>query len=340
MKIRASILYWHARPALAWTLAVVAFLYFTLSNGHFLNAGNLYALIQLFSTLMLVAAGLAIVMIAAEFDLSIAGTFPLAGLVAVQASDKIGVVPAMLLAVVVGLLVGALNGWITGRFRIPSLAVTVATMVLTIGIGFEITGSQLVTMTDYTASLTLTQRVLGVFSVGSLIQIVIAIAAYLFLRSSWRGRFVYAVGSDAARARASGLPVTATLVFAFMVCAGFASVAGALQGVSLATGQAGSNDSFLLQCATAALIGGVALTGGRGSLTGVFGGAFLLTVLTNGLGLAGVNSALILLVNGIVLAAVVLVDRPLNRFIDRRLRAEMPIGQPPTQTSSEPAPTH
>lgn len=322
-------LFWNARPALAWVLALAAFCYFALTDGNFLNGGNFYALIQIFSTLALVATGLAIVMIAAEFDLSIAGLFPLAALVTVKAVDSQGVVLAIVLAIAIGVVVGAVNGWMTGALRIPSLAVTVATMVLTVGIGYVVTNSDLVQMRDYQVSLRVTEPIFEVFSIMSFVQLGLALLAFVFLKLSWFGRYLYAVGSDPGRARAAGVPVTATLIFAFVACAVFTAVAGSLQGLSLATGQAGPDEAFLLKAATAALIGGVALTGGRGSLAGVLGGALLISLLTNGLGLAGVDAALILLVNGCVLIFVVLVDRPINRLIDRRLKAELAEGAAP-----------
>jgi ribose/xylose/arabinose/galactoside ABC-type transport system permease subunit len=327
--ISAKTLFWNAHPALAWVLALVAFAYFALTDGNFLNTGNFYALMQIFSTLALVATGLAIVMIAAEFDLSIAGVFPLAALVTVKAVDSQGVVVAVALALAVGVAVGLVNGWMTGALRIPSLAVTVATMVLTVGIGYVVTSSELVQMTNYKVSLRVTEPIFGVFSIMSFVQLGLALLAFVYLKVSWRGRFLYAVGSDANRARAAGVPVTTTLIFAFVTCAVFAAVAGSLQGLSLATGQAGPEEAFLLKAATAALIGGVALTGGRGSLAGVLGGALLISLLTNGLGLAGVESALIQLVNGVVLIFVVLVDKPISRLIDRRLKAELAEGASP-----------
>lgn len=314
-----SVLYWNARSALAWLLAVVAIIYFGATNPDFLNQGNIYALLQQYSTLLLVTIGLAVVMICGEFDLSVAGTFPLAGLIAVQSTSALGAVGGVLLAVLVGVAIGAINGWLTGTLRISSLAVTVATMVLAIGVGFMITNGKLVSMTDYDASLFLARRLGGVFSALSLMQIALAVAVYFYLRYGWRGRLLYATGSDAGRARASGLPVTATVLFAFTACAALTAFGGALQGISLASAQAGSNDAFLLQCATAALLGGIALTGGRGSLVGVFGAVLLLVAVSNGLSLAGIDAAIIQLVNGVILVVVVLIDTPLNREIDRRL---------------------
>jgi ribose transport system permease protein len=326
MSISASSLFWKARPALAWVLALVAFVYFAATNGDFLNTGNFYALMQIYSTLALVAVGLAIVMIAAEFDLSIAGVFPLAALITVKLVDSQGIVIAVLATLAMGVIVGFVNGWMTGALRIPSLAVTVATMVLTVGIGYAVTSSELVQMTNYKLSLRVTEPIFGIFSIMSFIQLGLALLAVVYLKVSWRGRFLYAVGSDPNRARAAGIPVTRTLIFAFVVAALFTTVAGSLQGLSLATGQAGPEEAFLLKAATAALIGGVALTGGRGSLVGVLGGALLISLLTNGLGLAGVESAIIQLVNGCVLIFVVLVDKPIDRLIGRRMKAELAEG--------------
>lgn len=326
--VSGSALFWNARPALAWILALAAFVYFALTNSDFLNTGNIYALMQIFSTLAVVAAGLAIVMIAAEFDLSIAGVFPLAALVTVKVADSQGVLLAVVAAVAIGVAIGLVNGYMTGGRRIPSLAVTVATMVLTVGLGYLVANGELVSLKDFKISLRVTEPIFGIFSIQSFVQLGLALLAVAYLKVSWRGRFLYAVGSDGDRARASGLPVTATVIFAFVVCAVFAAVAGCLQGLALGTGQSGAEEQFLLQVATAALVGGVALTGGRGSIAGVFGGALLLSLLTNGLGLAGVDAPIIELVDGVVLIFVVVVDRPLNRLIDRRLKAELAQGIP------------
>lgn len=325
--MNSTFLYWNFRTALAWGLAVVAVVTFVATNPGYLNSGNLYALMQSYSVLVLVACGLAAVMLVGEFDLSIAGLFPLAGLMTVRLSDAYGPVAAVALAVVVGLVFGAVNGWITAALRIPSLAVTVGSMVLAIGIGYAVAGGELVQSQNFRPGLELTQPIGGIFSLQSLIQLVLAIAAAFLIKTTWQGKHLFAVGSDATRARASGLPVTRTVTVAFMLSGAFAALAGALQGLALATGQAGANEAFLLQAATAAILGGIALTGGKGSLVGVFGAAFLLAVISNGLSLVGSDSATIQLVNGAILLAVVLLDRPLNQLLDRRVQSR-PVPTP------------
>lgn len=307
---------------MAWVLALLAFLFFSVSSSFFLTTGNMFALLQSLSVLLLAASGLALVMLVGEFDLSIAGVFPLAGLIAVKASEALGVVPAILLAVLVGAAFGLVNGWITVAFRLPSLAVTVGSMVLAIGLGFAVAGGELVQTTDFAASQVLTAPMFGVLSPQSLIQILLFLGLFFVIKRSWFGWYVYAVGSDLDRSRHSGLPVRKTVVGAFVISGGFAAVAGALQGTSIASGITGANEGFLLQAATAAILGGIALSGGKGSLLGVVGASVLLAAVSNGLGLLGANIAIIQLVNGAILLSAVIIDRPIDRVLERRARSD------------------
>ena len=79
--------YWAARTVLAWGLGLAMFVTFSITVPHFFSFGNLYALVQIFAALALLATGLGVVMLAGEFDLSIAGTFPLAGLIVIEYAD-------------------------------------------------------------------------------------------------------------------------------------------------------------------------------------------------------------------------------------------------------------
>ena len=92
-----------------------------------------------------------------------------------------------------------------------------------------------------------------------------------------------------------------------------------MQALSLAAGQPGTNLSFLLQAVTAAIIGGVALTGGKGKLSGVLCGALLLAVMSNGLSFHGAATAAIQLVSGVILLIILLLETPLDRLVKRSL---------------------
>jgi ribose transport system permease protein len=321
-------LYWHFRTLLAWSLAVLAFIAFAVTNPAFLNAGNIYSLLQSFAILALVATGLGIVMIAGEFDLSIAGVIPLAGLIAVKVGDTAGVPVGVAAAIAVAVAVGVLNGWLTAHYSVPSLAVTVGTLVLTIGIGFAVAGGKIVTLTDFEPGLWLDQALADVVSPRPLIHFGLVIAAAWLMAKTWSGMKIRAVGSDRQRSSASGLPVTRMLILAFVISGLFAGVTGSLQGITLASGAPGSDEATLLQAVTAAIIGGVALTGGKGSIPGVAAGAMLLAVVGNGLSLQGTSTAVIQLINGGILLLIVIIDRPLNRIVNKAVETSMSTPQP------------
>src|SRR4051812_23465999 len=107
------------RTAMAWGFAAIAFVAFALDNGDFASTGNLYALMQTFAVLAVVSCGLAMVMIAGEFDLSIAGVFPLSALIAVKVGESSGVAVGILVAILVAMALGLVNGFLTARLAIP-----------------------------------------------------------------------------------------------------------------------------------------------------------------------------------------------------------------------------
>ena len=327
-------LYWNFRTLLACALAAVAFAAFAATVPGFINPGNLYALLQTFAPLALVAVGLAIVMIAGEFDLSIAGLMPLAGLIAVRVSEAAGIPAGIAASILTAGAVGLLNGWLTTRFAVPSLAITVGTLVLTIGLGFAVTGGKVVTLTNYEFGLWLDEGILGLLSPRALFMLLLVAGAVWLMAKTWHGVVVRATGSDSARAAASGLPVGRTLMMVFVLSALFAGIAGSLQGLSLAAGSPGDALTFLLQVVTAAIIGGVALTGGKGQIGGVIAGALLLAVVSNGMSLQGTSTAVIQLVNGGLLLAIVIFDGPLNRLSQRSLDRPARGGRAP---ASQPA---
>lgn len=319
--------YWAARTLLAWGVGIIAFFIFSITVPHFFSVGNMYALMQIFAVLALLAAGLGVVMLTAEFDLSLVGTFPLASLVVLQYADSYGLVVSFALALTTGLAVGLLNGWAVGFLRIPSIAVTVATMMLAIGLGYLVSHNNFVQMSDYTVSLELTRPLIGILSWHVIIVSTVVAVIILAVKLTRWGRFVYATGGDNRKSRASGLPVSATLLLAFVICALCSTIAGTLQGITLASSTPGANNGILLEAATAALIGGIAVSGGRGSLVGAVGGAFVLSVVNSGLSIAGTSASMIQLVNGTILIAVLAIDRPLAKLVRRRaerLAAEDP----------------
>jgi ribose/xylose/arabinose/galactoside ABC-type transport system permease subunit len=115
------------------------------------------------------------------------------------------------------------------------------------------------------------------------------------------------------------VPTGLALIGVFVISGTLTGVAGSLQALSLAAGQPGNDLDFLLQVVTAVIIGGVALTGAKGRLAGVVSGALLMSSLANLLSFHGAATAVVQLVSGVILLAILLLEAPLDRMVNRSL---------------------
>ncbi|MEX3815162.1 ABC transporter permease [Paraburkholderia sp. BR13439] len=294
---------------------------FGFSVDHYFSQANLYAIFQAFAFLGIVALGLSVTMVAGEFDLSVAAISTVAGLITVKFggdSAWLGVLYAVVFGVVVGIANAALLPWL----GVSSLVTTVGSMMFLTGIGYWLAGGRVLSYGNLDVSDFLDQNVLGIFSPRSFITIACFIVVALFLRYTTLGRDIYASGGHRKAAIQSGARVGKALTVGFVISAGLSALGGGLLSLSLATASATMGSNILLQAASAAIVGGVALGGGIGSPVGVAMGVLILTVLNNGLGLLNATSTQILLVNGLLLLVVVLLDgrlgavlaAPLGRF--------------------------
>jgi ribose/xylose/arabinose/galactoside ABC-type transport system permease subunit len=293
-------------------LAGAILIFFSLSAPHFFSAGNLFALMQAFSLLGLLTLALGLTMIAGEFDLSVGSMVSLAGLCTVKLGQEnpvfgIGVAAAL------GLFIGLFNGVLFRALRISSLVVTVGTMIALTGLSFWIAGGRVVSYDNLDVADWLERSVLFAFSPRSVFTLLAFVAVWLLLGHTKIGRDIYATGSHRNAAEAAGARVTLSLILVFCLSGGISAVAGSLLALSLATASATLGENLMLQAASAAILGGVALSGGVGGPFGMALGAFTLSALNNGLSIMGANSPTILLSNGMLLLGVVLFDSMTER---------------------------
>jgi ribose/xylose/arabinose/galactoside ABC-type transport system permease subunit len=301
-------------------LLAVILVFFAAIDSDFLRPQNIYALLQSFALLGLLTLGLSLTMIAGEFDLSVGAIVAVAGLITVKAGDP-SVLTGVGLAAAFGLLVGLANAAVFAWLRVSSLVVTVGTMMTLSGLGYLLAGGRVVSMSNFDAGALLDGPILSMFSLRSLITVAAFIIAFLMMRFTRVGRDIIATGSKRTAATASGARVGVSLAIVFCASGLCAALAGSLLSISLATASATMGANLLLQGASAAIIGGVALSGGVGAPFGVLTGVLILTALNNGLSLLGTNASGILFANGLVLLAVVLLDGRLVSEIMESLRA-------------------
>ena len=251
------------------------------------RTANVYDVFQNFASYGLVALALGITMIAGEFDLSVSSVYLFGGMVAVLTgggSPAVGIIAALGAAAIVGLVQGGL----IARFRLNSMPVTLGGYLIVLGITYILGHSKSVLYSNYTVGLRLDSPILQIFSIRSLISLGIFVVAALVLRYLRVGRDLRAIGGDRRAARVAGVPVDRLLVGVFVVAALGAALPGALLSYSLATASP-TNIGFdvLTFSATAALIGGVSLSGGKGGAVGIAAGVLSLSVLEEILSILG-----------------------------------------------------
>lgn len=270
---------------------------------------------------LIIAMAMAMLICAGEIDLSIAATMALSSL-AMGLAMQAGVpLPLMLAAgVATGAACGLLNGWLVTRRGLPSIVVTIGTLSLYRGLALVLLGDQAIT--GYPEALS----VLGNGTLGDLIGVdwlivpiefaialLFAVGVAVWMHRTVHGRRVYAVGSNPVAARFSGIAADRYRLGLFV----FAGIAAALAAVLL-TGRIGSTRPNLaagweLDAITIALLGGVAIQGGRGSMVGVVLAAVLLGAFTFALGMLNVPGIVMAMVVGGLLIAAMLLPRVLAR---------------------------
>jgi len=304
--------------ARAGLLALVV-LSFTLATPYFLTTDNLYALLQTVALLGLVTLGLSMTMIAGEFDLSVGAMVAVAGLITLKLVDT-SVPGGVALALAAGALVGLTNAWLFTWLRLSSLVISVGMMMVLTGLAFWLADGKVVSTDHFAPGEFLDARVLGMFSPRSLITLAAFGMAWAVFRFTRIGRDIIVTGSQRKVAAATGARPVRSLVVVFIASGMCAALAGSLLALTLASASATLGGNLLLQAASAAIIGGVALSGGAGRPLGVLTGVVTLAALNNGLSVLGAGTASVLLVNGLVLLVVVLVDGTLVRRMLAGLR--------------------
>jgi ribose/xylose/arabinose/galactoside ABC-type transport system permease subunit len=238
---------------------------------------NVYNVFQTFADYGLLALAVGVSMIVAEYDLSTASMYGLAGMVAILAGSSPTV--GILAALSVGLVSGAVQGSIIARLRMSSVPVTLGGFIVILGTTYVISDNKVATYEDFTVGLRLDEQIGTIFSIRSLITIGgFALVAAVF-RFTKVGPAVRATGGERRASRISGVRVDRVLIGVFALSGLAAAAAGALHAYSLSSAQPDLGFAPLIFATIAALLGGVKLAGGRGSPLGVAAGVLSLAIL-------------------------------------------------------------
>ncbi|NPD65712.1 ATP-binding cassette domain-containing protein [Lichenicola cladoniae] len=290
----------------------------TLINPRMLSLANIDAVAMDLALLIIVAAGQMLVMITRNIDLSVASVIGLSAYLCADALHRFPGLPlagAVAIAGLVGLGCGIVNGLVVTRGRVPSIVVTLGTLSLYRGLCSMIAGGrQISTEQVPQAWLDMTAiHVLGIPVILIAAAVALALLAAILQRLP-QGRELFAVGSNPAGARLIGISSDRLVLGAF-ACAGLlAGLDGALWASRYATVDARVASGYELTVIAAVVVGGTAIRGGAGTITGIVLGALMLLVIQNGLTLVRVNPLWLQGVYGLVIVLAISLDA----FVSRR----------------------
>lgn len=303
---------------------VVAIIIFYLLNDRFLLPQNLSFITQQTVVVGTLAIAQTIIILTAGIDLSIGAATTLAQMtmanLAVYATAS-NVLPiagqnpylAILLGIGVGVLTGVLNGFLIVRLNLPPFIVTLGTLsvftALTL-ILFKARTIQAPEMPEVMKWLGNTIKI-GDFSLlyGVVLMLILyVIFGYILKNTAW-GTHVYAVGDDPAAAELSGISTKRVIFSVYVVSGLIIGIAGWLTIGRVGSASPNPDPLLNLDTITAVVIGGTSLFGGRGTLLGTLIGAFIITVVQNGLSLAGLDQAYRVLAIGVLVIAAVAIDQ-------------------------------
>ena len=290
---------------------VLESVFFAAYAPQFLSLPNLVNIALSIAIVGILAVGMTAVILTGGIDLSVGSVAALAGIVAAMAaaSGAPGAVAlAALAAVGVGLAVGAFNGVMVARFRVPPFVTTLAMLTICRGLAFVITEGR--SVSDLPPGFGLFGRELFLrVPVPVWLMLLVFAAGWFVLKRMTFGRYVYAVGGNREAAFLAGVNIKGVTMLVYLLNGLLVGLAGLVLASRLGAGVPNAGNQYELDVIAAVVVGGTSLNGGRGSVIATLWGAVFIGVLNNGLNLAGVDPYMQRIALGAVILLAVLADQ-------------------------------
>ncbi|HEY4193574.1 MAG TPA: ABC transporter permease [Mesorhizobium sp.] len=315
--LKSAIFSWEA---LLVTVALAIFVANSLASPYFLDPWSLSDLTFNFTEKGLIALAMALLIIAGEIDLSVAAIIALAStLMGMAAQMGVGTPGLVLIGLAVGLACGAFNGLLVTGLGLPSIVVTIGTMSLYRGIAFIILGDQ--AYKGYPPSFAFFGQgyVWWVVSFELVLFLGAAVVYRALLHRTSFGRRVFAIGNNPVAAQFSGVRVGRIKFILFCLTGLMSGIAGILITSRLGSTRPSIAQGYELEVITMVVLGGVNILGGAGSIAGVVLAAFIMGLVTFGLGLLNVPGIVMSIFIGLLLIVVIALP-----ILWRRLRRKRP----------------
>jgi erythritol transport system permease protein len=335
---------------------VIIIAIFAILSDNYLSTGNLTTITKQVAFNAIIALGMLLVILNGGIDLSVGSTVGLTAAVAgnlfkglnLPLTDAImfpGVWVIVVIAVAVGMLVGWINGLLIAKLNLAPFIVTLGMLYVARGLTEVLLNGQNITNelsgqegVGNTGFLTVfASRPLGL-PLSAWVMIVFAVAFSILLTRTPFGRWLYATGSNERAAQLSGVPVKRVQTRIYVLAGLCAGVVGILQMANISSATADLGQFYELNAIAAVVIGGAALSGGRGTVRGTIIGAFVIGFLANGLVIVGVSPFWQKVITGAVIILAVAVDQ-IQQIIQRQRAARRAVASAKVEaTGRTPAP--
>ncbi|QFU07894.1 Ribose transport system permease protein RbsC [Rhodobacteraceae bacterium THAF1] len=311
----------HSHPAIVPLLVlVVAVIVFGFLNPNFWRVSTLSVIFQQIGIVGILGIAQGLIILTAGIDLSVGAMAVLSSVLMGQLTFRYGVPPtaAIALGLMAGTLMGALNGILVAKLRIPPFITTLGTWQIFLATNYIFSANETIRNQDLQAeapSLLFWGSRFEIFGARVtfavvLLLVLVAVVAYILRATAW-GRHVYAIGDDLEAAQLAGVNTSKQIIQVYALAGFFCAIAGWVMigrfgsvSPSASTGVLGN-----IQAITAVVIGGISLFGGRGTIVGMFLGALIVGVFEMGLRMAGADAQWTYLLIGALIIAAVAVDQ-------------------------------
>lgn len=292
-----------------YTILVLVFIFFSIFAPHFFSVANFINILRQVSIFGTAVIGAAIVMIAGQCDMSVGGLVAMGGIVAATAMTEWGlpIWATVLLTVVLCCVMGLLNGWLTVTFFIPGFISTLGMMLVLNGLAYVTSGGYAIFGLPSGYAF-LGQGYVGPIPVPVIVFVIVCFLGTFLMTKTYFGRSIYALGGNPNAANLAGIDVKKLTMIAYVLCGFTASLAALMQLSRSNSAQPGVGADYPFDCMSAAVLGGISMSGGKGKIYGAIVGVLIIGILNNGLQLMGCDANLVDVVKGAILIFAVGID--------------------------------
>jgi ribose transport system permease protein len=273
----------------------------------FATGPNIRSIALQASFLAVIALGMTFVIFTGGIDLSVGSVVAFSGILSAGLVSGLPLPVAIVAGLAAGIVFGLINGTLVARFGLAPFVVTLAALTTIRGLAFVY--SEVPISPENESFLTLGSAMVGPIPLNTMIMLAVFLVGGVFLTRTPAGRSIVAIGGNAETVRLAGINVRKHVILAYAISGACAGLAGVILASRVGIAQPSVGVAFELDAIAACVIGGASLAGGRGSAKATFGGVLVLVLINNLLNLYGVQSFWQQVLKGLIIIAVILVQR-------------------------------